>query len=189
MSQSRTQQLIDTLWPESMPARMSVCVILDAARDQRIYGGVEGTSLNKCCLYRGDLPWQLQMAAPYLVELYPDDRFTRWLLNLGWGQSWGVFLRSESSMESLRKHFRQFLIVRDEAGRRLLFRYYDPRVLRVFLPTCDAVQLRSMFGPLQAYFMEAEEPSSAYEFQFDGRKLKQTSVTFETATAAQNTSP
>jgi len=45
-----------------------------------------------------------------------------------------VFLRTETGIEQLRKHLRGFLRVRDEAGRRLIFRYYDPRVLRVYLP-------------------------------------------------------
>jgi hypothetical protein len=32
----------------------------------------------------------------------------------------------------------------------MYFRYYDPRVLGVFLPTCTLDELRAFMGPLQA---------------------------------------
>ena len=46
----------------------------------------------------GDLPWQLQVTAPYLVQLERDDRFTRYLIDTGWGNSWGSFLRTETGV-------------------------------------------------------------------------------------------
>ena len=39
----------------------------------------------------------------------------------------------------------------------LYFRYYDPRVLRVYLPTCDADELRTLFGPISRLLCEDEE--------------------------------
>jgi len=46
----------------------------------------------------------------------------------------------------MRQHFRRFITVHDESGKPLLFRYYDPRVLRTFLPTCNAKELAEIFG-------------------------------------------
>ena len=54
------------------------------------------------------------------------------------------------------RHFRQFLRVRDEAGREFFFRFYDPRVLRVYLPTCNSEELRTFFGPVELFSMEGE---------------------------------
>ena len=79
-------QIIDALWPAGMKSRSNCFVILDAARDDRIFGAVDRTSQDKSCLYSGDLPWQLQMAAPYLVQLDRDDRFTDYLIDQGWGK-------------------------------------------------------------------------------------------------------
>jgi hypothetical protein len=77
------------------------------------------------------------------------------VIDNGWGNSWGVFLRTETSIRELRRHLRGFLRVRDEAGRRMIFRYYDPRVLRAYLPTCWPEELETVFGPVESYLMEA----------------------------------
>src|SRR5690349_4435064 len=106
------ESILDALWPPGRSSRRSIFVILDSARDERIYGIVDGTRLQKECLYSGDLPWQMQMTAPYLVQLERDDRFTRNILTNGWGNSWGCFLRSDTSIKLLRRHLRQFLRVR-----------------------------------------------------------------------------
>jgi hypothetical protein len=149
------QKILSTLWPASLTSRTEVLTILDAARDDRIFGAVDACRLEKQCLYSGDLPWQLQMAAPYLVKLERQDKFTRYVIDNGWGNSWGVFLRTETSIRELRRHLRGFLRVRDEAGRRMIFRYYDPRVLRAYLPTCWPEELETVFGPVESYLMEA----------------------------------
>src|ERR1700738_427289 len=112
MAHPHRERVLEALWPGDLSTRANVFVILDAARDQRIFGAVDGTYQDKCCLYSGDLPWQLQMAAPYLVQLDKDDKFTNYLIDTGWGHSWGVFFRSETSMRNLRHHLRGFLRVK-----------------------------------------------------------------------------
>lgn len=107
------------------------------------------------CLYRGELEPDMAEVAPYLVELYPDTVFTDWLLTEGTtGRHWGIFARSPFSLVELRKHFRKFLTVYDEAGSPLLFRYYDPRVLVKFLPTCDAESLEKLFDRVTDFVAE-----------------------------------
>jgi hypothetical protein len=39
----------------------------------------------------------------------------------------------------------------------LKFRYYDPRVLRAFLPTCNAGELKTLFGDVDQFFIESKE--------------------------------
>ncbi|HXK05665.1 MAG TPA: DUF4123 domain-containing protein [Verrucomicrobiae bacterium] len=154
-------------------AREGLWCILDGARDESIYGKVETVRRRQCCLYSGTLPWQLQVNAPYLVELY-DDAFTRDLVHAAWGNSWGIFFRSESSMAVLRKHLRTFLRVVDQRGRRLIFRYYDPRVMRVYLPTCLPVELDAVFGPIRCFLMESEEADSVLRFERVNHRLETT---------------
>jgi len=60
---------------------------------------------------------------------------------------------------------REFLRVRDESGKRLIFRYYDPRVLRVYLPTCWPAELDTFFGPISAFITEGEDPGEILEFR------------------------
>jgi hypothetical protein len=146
-------------------AAIAVFAIIDGARDERIYDAVEGTLLPKNCLYSGDLPRQLQRTAPYLVQLEREDRFTRYVINTGWGSNWASFLRTETGIKQLRRHLREFLRVRDESGKRLIFRYYDPRVLRVYLPTCWPAELDTFFGPISAFITEGEDPGEILEFR------------------------
>jgi hypothetical protein len=65
----------------------------------------------------------------------------------------------------LRRHLREFLRVRDEAGKRLIFRYYDPRILRVYLPTCWPAELNTFFGPISAFITEGESSGEILEFR------------------------
>jgi len=75
---------------------------------------------------------------------------TRYPLRNGWDRHWGIFFQSDSGMQKVRRHFRDLVTVPGEKGRRLMFRYCDPRVLRVYLPTCLPAKLRQVFGPVEA---------------------------------------
>ena len=176
-------QVLDALFPPGLPRHTNTWAIVDAARDDRIYGAVYGCHLEKCCLYSGDLPWQLQMTAPYLVQLESNDSFTRYLIREGWGRAWGLFFRSDAGIQELRRHLRGFLRVRDESGKRMIFRYYDPRVLRAYLPTCLPSELRILFGPITRYLLESPDSAVMLDFGFDGAKLIEDRVLLQQQTA------
>ncbi len=165
--------VIEQLWqPLPREPEFKVFAILDGARDERIYPRVVESGLAHCCLYRGELEPDLAAAAPYLVQLEPDAAFTSWMIAQGWGDSWGVFAKAPVTMPELRRHLRRFLMVYDPDGKPLYFRYYDPRVLRVYLPTCNADELRIIFGPVMRYCFEAEDPNRLLELRFLRGKLE-----------------
>ena len=146
-------------------------MIVDSARDPRIFSLLLGSYLEYSCLYSGTLPVSLETAAPYLVHLEYDDRRTRRFLEQAWGNSWGIFLKCDTRLHTLRRHLRGFLTVRGPSGGKLLFRYYDPRVLRVYLPSCSSEDLRTVFGPIERIWTESEPAGKIVEFGFDGAKL------------------
>lgn len=107
-----------------------------------------------CLLWGWDnLPPKLIAAAPYVVQLHKDTEFTKWVFS-GFGEHWGIFAVSGADLRTMRTHFREFLRVQDEQGKNLLFRFYDPRVFRVFLPTCNAEEKKRIFGPILFYLIE-----------------------------------
>lgn len=134
------------------------------------------------CLYRGELQPDILYVAPYLVQLLPDNPFTNWFLRECWGRHWGIFAQSTSSLVGMRKHFRSLLTVDDAAtGNPLLFRYYDPRVFLMFLPTCNASELQSFFGGVNAYFVESADEGGTRlnRFRFLENELKKTSLSLD----------
>jgi hypothetical protein len=141
--------------------------ILDAARDKRIYPVLGRLARTEQILgfYQGRAATELAAVAPYLVNLGTTDRVFDWLWEEGWGESWGIFLWSLVSPDTLRTHFRRLTMVHDHSGARLLFRFYDPRVLGAFLPTCDAAQLREMFGPVQRFMLEQDAGRTVVSFR------------------------
>ena len=143
--------------------------LLDAARDPGVRAFILEHAPNAVSLYAG-LDEDLADVAPYLVPLTVERIAT--LSAQGWGNSWGVFLKSEAEIESLRRHFRKFLMVELEDGEEVYFRFYDPRVLRAFLPTCTPDEGLALLGPTSVFLMEADDPAVALKF---GQPLDQIS--------------
>lgn len=83
--------------------------------------------------------------APYIFQV--DPQTLAWIAANIWMKPWGVFAMSKGSLEDLRRHFRRFLIVELPDGERWFFRYYDPRILKIYLPACNESELRLLFGP------------------------------------------
>ncbi len=116
------------------------------------------------CLLRGELEPDMAEVAPYLVELERGSKFAEWVIAQGWGNHWGVFAVTQSDLRALRFHLRKLNIVYGPEGKPMMFRHYDPRVLRSFLPTCDAEQVKEMFGPIERYVAEGEARETALTF-------------------------
>ncbi|GAB4002288.1 hypothetical protein GCM10028807_60630 [Spirosoma daeguense] len=145
--------------------------ILDAARIGFKMQQVQELNLAFDSLYRGDSQELLAGIAPYLFQYEIGSEFDI-ALKENYGDSWGIGIISNVPMAALHKHFRKFLLVKDETGKELYFRFYDPRVLRVFLPSCDAIQLIEFFGPVQQFIVEDPEHQRMLLFeQKDGRLL------------------
>lgn len=160
------QRAIHCLWQlDRLPGKQRqpyLFAILDAARDEQIYPELRRLAANEeiVGLYQGRAAEELAAVAPYLVCMGTGNVLFDWIWENGWGESWGIFFWSLMSINTLRTHFRRLTVVRTENGRRLLFRFYDPRVLPEFAHTCDPLQLRELFGPVQKFFMESDYPSS-----------------------------
>lgn len=115
-------------------------------------------------LFEGWAKPKMALFAPYLVSLPPWSKLLEKLVTKGWGKSWGVFLTCPWAFADLRQHLRQFLMVNMPDGKQVYFRYYDPRVLRVYLPTCTPQEVAYFFGPVMRFVIENEKPESLLEF-------------------------
>ncbi|HEX7315415.1 MAG TPA: DUF4123 domain-containing protein [Pyrinomonadaceae bacterium] len=181
ISEAATQSLFDRLFADEAA---HVYAVLDGASVEELLPKLHELEPEYECLYRGELEPDMAEVAPYLVRLEPGTEFADWLVEEGWGKHWGVFAVTDADLRETHKHFRGFLTVYDPSGRPMLFRYYDPRVLRVYLPTCNAEELRAIFGPVACYLLEAEDPNTLLRFQLDGDSLRREALTLDEEAAS-----
>ncbi len=177
LTESDINALVDSLWrSDSKGVQPRVFALLDGARNRKIL-----PLLNKCesenqCLYSGGISYALRRAAPHIVQLDRTSQFTYNLLQESWGNSWGIFAITPPSepLSKVRNNCRRIAKVESPSGKPLVFRYYDPRVLREFIPTCDAPALQQIFGPVTTYAMEAEDSGALIKYTFSpqDRQLK-----------------
>jgi hypothetical protein len=65
-----------------------------------------------------------------------------------------------------------------------VFRFYDPRVLSVFLPTCLPEQITEMFGPVTHFFVEVCDGVAIAEYSHVGGVLRRRLLSLQNSDCA-----
>jgi hypothetical protein len=183
MNAAQRGEVMRQLWPAGSRSPRGVWAILDGARDARVHLALLESRLEFLCLYSGKLPPTLEQKAPHLVQLLPGHRLTDRLLGDSWGESWGVLLTIDDA-SNLRHHLRKLLRVTVPGRRPLLFRFYDPRVLHAYLPTCTPDELAQVFGPIASFFVEGDGGGTLTEFALEAGRLRRTELPLADVVAA-----
>ena len=152
--------------------RTNVFAILDGASIADLPMRLYEANPPYYCLFRGELEPDVASAAPYLVGLIDGTPFTEWLLDGNIGKHWGIFAQSLRSITEMRKHFRALITVHDEMGKPMIFRFYDPRVLQTFLPTCNPGELKTFFGSVDRFIAETGTNGGISSFSIENNNLK-----------------
>lgn len=135
-------------------APAAVYAVLDAARDPAIPRLLKRSGHRAACLYEGEAATRLARYAPWLCHLPPGSPLVETLLSRGWGRSWGIYILTASPFDEVLAHLRQLILAQLPDGREVYFRFYDPRVLRTFIPTCTAEQLQELVAPGSQWLYE-----------------------------------
>jgi len=148
--------------------------VIDQAREGMMAASLlQSSSLQHQRLFEGETDDLPATHIPVLVELAQagsagvaaeTQAFLETLLRSGWGKSCSIFCTSQSPFEVLLNHFRSFLLMSAPEQAPLYFRFYDPRVLRALLPTCEPQELRAIFGPVASYLVESERSDMMLAF-------------------------
>ncbi|MDX2147474.1 MAG: DUF4123 domain-containing protein [Planctomycetota bacterium] len=143
------------------PGTMGVA-ILDGARSRAIEPMIRLGRAEYLCLFSGKLTPRMEAAAAYAVRLEPGTTFTRELMSSMWGKAWGILasVDENATMPEVRRHLRRFLRVGDEEGKTYYFRFYDPRVLRAYVPTCTNAEFAAFLGPMKRVIAETGSAGS-----------------------------
>ena len=147
--------MLDQLKDRVNDSSQAAFAILDACDEPRVPAFVKIVEERAVSLYKGTAEEELHAIAPYLVSI--DRKILDWISDELFGTPWGIFVFAATDLDSLRKHFRRFLIVNGPEGNELYFRYYDPRVLPTFLTSCSGVEAERFFGPVSSFVVEADD--------------------------------
>ncbi len=151
----------------------SVYAILDGARDKRIEPMLHNGNLEQACLYKGKISYSLKRAAPHIVALQQGHPLTHKILKMGWGKAWGVFYVCHPSvtLASISNTCRRLTKVTSAQGKTLIFRFYDPRVIRILLSVFNYQEIERIFGPAISLFMEARDSREWVEYSRGNQQL------------------
>ena len=168
--------VIAEIWREVVEdPKLLIYCLQDTAASPRLHPNLVLSQTDQACLFQGNLPALVAENAPYLARLRAGSPYARWFVRESWGHAWGLYCSSHAGIMELSAHFRRLLLARKEDGGLLQFRFYDPRVLSAYLPTCTAKELKQVFGPVEKFWMESGDFQSGgelLEFALHGESLR-----------------
>jgi hypothetical protein len=162
------ERLLAVLREEFQP----LYALLDAAVEPDVLKVLYESKEERESLFEGAQGAQLVHFAPHLVRLPQKSPLLETLVQKAWGKNWGVYIACAKPLPDLRAHLRQFLVVNVPGNKQMHFRYYDPRILRVFLPTCLPEEVNQFFGPVKYFVMEDENQEVLLRFSNSGRGVE-----------------
>lgn len=137
--------------------------VVDASRDKQLaYAAPRKYGQTIHWLFEEGSGSHMLDVAPYLVPIafrpkYPYEGsgyLDMWAQRLG--TNVGILLITPAATDALLSHLHGLFRVTDESDHRYYFRFYDPRVLRTYLPTCTAAEAGEFFGPIRRILCEGE---------------------------------
>lgn len=127
-------------------AILDACDAPDVPARVRALGAERGA-----CLYSGSAAQNFGDRAPYLARV--DDGLLQWLRSTLGAAPWGLFAvaPANAAFSTVRRQLRRFLRVDSPEREPLLFRYYDPRLVELFLSCCTPTEAADFFGVIEAF--------------------------------------
>ena len=168
ISRQQVNEIQEQLWQTNEKGiEPTVYAILGGAIDKQIEKIIRLGSLKNACLIDGKLSYEMAVVAPYMVRLEKDHPQTIEILQKGWGNSWGIFAITypPATLINIRHNFKKIAMVTLPDEKRAYFRYYDPRVMRPYLPTCTIDEANQVFGHISEFVVEGEEAGTVHRFK------------------------
>lgn len=113
---------------------------------------------------------EIETVAPFLISVdLKNDFIEQWAAI--WGSNAGLLFISSAQPRSIFRHLREIFVVKNESDQEYFFRFYDPRVLRAYLPTCTYQEIALFFGPLTSILIEGKRANTFDTFSHASGEL------------------
>ncbi len=145
-----------------------VFAVVDACVDHELVMDKANRELNESKainLFKNTYMESYTAAAPYLFSV--DRDFFHWIEHLDQSR-WGIFVLTKEKREALILHLQHFLMVALPNGSKGYFRYYDPRILKTYVLSCNAAELEQFFGPVRGFAVAEPEEQKTRLFDLSG---------------------
>lgn len=124
------------------PVEQLCFAVVDGSQIPDLDIRLSASELQHCSLLKGEAAEEYGSTGPWLIQIASPDALMRSLFTRSkknapkqgyWGRDAAIFIRTRLTLAELRAHLRRFLRVRDPAGKWMLFRFYDPRIMATYL--------------------------------------------------------
>ena len=122
--------------------------VIDSVAIPMLLANIHKHSVPFLCLYRGEIPIDRVDIVPYIVKLNKNSQFCNWLIEASTKTPCCIYLNSSENITDVRKHLRKFIKAEIPSGKTIYFRFYDPRILKVYLPECELDDERVVYGEI-----------------------------------------
>lgn len=141
--------------------------VVDAAKDYRLASAAREILGEPLRPLLTKAPLFMERVGPYMTPIRCAERGARYLEF--WtnyvGENAGLFFFTKSWPQAVRAHLISIFEVLDEERRMFFFRFYDPRVIRDYLPTCTGKECKEFFGPIRCILADGEKAGTMYQYR------------------------
>jgi len=121
-------------------------------------------------LFKGTKDEVIMDVSPWLLQI--DDQLSENLSKeTDFSMQFTLQVEAVGDIHRVATHLRKW-IYQTIDGREYFFRFYDARVLRKYLPTCDEDQLIEFFGPVDRFIVGGDAENEVIQFWQENGVLK-----------------
>lgn len=163
--------------------------MVDATREPFLVRPMlEAMSKDVACLFKGLATEAFGDRTAWVAKINEGEWILDWLIEDGWGVRLASYIASPLPLEPLMTHLRRFTKVEGPDGRQHFFRFYDPRVMRQYLPVFDDRQHARWFAGIAACLIEDDrDPRRLLRLTSEGGRCVTARVAWHLALAPLET--
>jgi len=125
-------------------------VMLDGAQIPNLHLMLRELNIQNLPLFRESPEENILHVTPYIARFSPSEIFLHWMTMNPTVLETALFCTSVQPLEQTHAHLRRFLLVKDDTGRQMYFRFWDPRVIEPFLKSGTPEERRWFCGPVRS---------------------------------------